>query len=191
MIFQNAENIHLRSLSAKFIIIFFFCSYVSFAQNQGRVLRQGKILTVLQRVDDISCHHKYTKDELKTIIENASSQYKNAKGYVVRNFGPNINSKNREYCALMLNKLFTLRHTDAEGTDIYNRVLSIKRAEAVSEFQIDHGMPIDKIIAKGLGEKELLEYHEGRSAAKRRVDLILKLNIDALRARVFNDLNGK
>jgi hypothetical protein len=46
LIFKNAENIHLRSQTAKIIIIFLFCSYVSFAQNQSSVLRQGKISIV-------------------------------------------------------------------------------------------------------------------------------------------------
>ena len=52
---------------------------------------------------------------------------------------------------------------------------------------MEHGLPVDKMIVKGLGENDLLEYLEGRSAVNRRVDLIMKLSIEALRAKIYRE----
>jgi len=43
-------------------------------------------------------------------------------------------------------------HTDERGSAEYNRVLSQKRAQAAVDYMIAHGIPQDKIIAKGYGE---------------------------------------
>lgn len=43
-------------------------------------------------------------------------------------------------------------HTDERGSAEYNRVLSQKRAQAAVDYMIQHGIPKDKIIAKGYGE---------------------------------------
>jgi peptidoglycan-associated lipoprotein len=45
-------------------------------------------------------------------------------------------------------------HTDERGSAEYNRVLSQKRAQAAVEYIVAHGIPTDKIIAKGYGEDE-------------------------------------
>lgn len=77
------------------------------------------------------------------------------------------------------NQLQICGYTDAVGSDAYNQILSIKRAQAVSKFLIDQGISMDKMIVKGLGERELLEYHDGKSATNRRVELILRRSINA------------
>ena len=74
---------------------------------------------LLRSVNEISCYHRYTKDELDSLIKNAALSYGASKGFLVRNFGNNINSKYREYCAVMLNKfdsvLFTSRRTESHN----------------------------------------------------------------------------
>jgi outer membrane protein OmpA-like peptidoglycan-associated protein len=43
-------------------------------------------------------------------------------------------------------------HTDTVGSDDYNLRLSEKRAQAVREYLIEHGITSDRLIAKGYGE---------------------------------------
>jgi len=45
-------------------------------------------------------------------------------------------------------------HTDERGSAEYNRVLSQKRAQAAVDYMVAHGIPTDKIIAKGYGEDD-------------------------------------
>lgn len=47
-------------------------------------------------------------------------------------------------------------HTDARGKDLYNLVLSNKRARSVIQWIKDHGIAEDRISGKGYGEKRLL-----------------------------------
>ena len=70
-------------------------------------------LNLLEGVEEINCFHESTKEELHKIVKYAAKKYRYSEGFLVRNFGLNINSKDREYCAVMLNKfdsvLFTSR----------------------------------------------------------------------------------
>lgn len=43
-------------------------------------------------------------------------------------------------------------HADSTGPETYNLGLSEKRAQAVVKYLIDHGVPADRISAKGFGE---------------------------------------
>ncbi len=45
-------------------------------------------------------------------------------------------------------------HTDSVGTDDYNNRLSQKRAESVVRYLVDHGIPQNRLTAKGYGETE-------------------------------------
>lgn len=45
-------------------------------------------------------------------------------------------------------------HTDSRGTEIYNKKLSQKRAEAAVEYIISQGIDADRITAKGYGESK-------------------------------------
>jgi len=45
-------------------------------------------------------------------------------------------------------------HTDERGSAEYNRVLSQKRAQAAVDYMVAHGIPTDKITAKGYGEDD-------------------------------------
>lgn len=45
-------------------------------------------------------------------------------------------------------------HTDSVGPDDYNQELSQRRAEAVRQFLIDHGVPGEQVSAQGYGEGE-------------------------------------
>jgi OOP family OmpA-OmpF porin len=45
-------------------------------------------------------------------------------------------------------------HTDSIGSDAYNQTLSEKRAAAVKNYLISKGIPLNKIVSSGKGEKE-------------------------------------
>lgn len=47
-------------------------------------------------------------------------------------------------------------HTDSRGKNLYNLVLSNKRAKSVIKYIIEHGISPDRISGKGYGEKRLL-----------------------------------
>jgi hypothetical protein len=47
-------------------------------------------------------------------------------------------------------------HTDARGNDAYNEDLSQRRAESAKRWLVSKGIREDRIVAKGYGEKVLL-----------------------------------
>lgn len=49
-------------------------------------------------------------------------------------------------------------HTDARGSDIYNQVLSQKRAQSCVDYLILKGVPASKITARGYGESQLINH---------------------------------
>ena len=64
-------------------------------------------------------------------------------------------------------------HTDAIGTDAYNRSLSLRRVEAVKAYLVSKGVPADRIKTEGKGESQPVasnQTREGR-AQNRRVEI--------------------
>ena len=49
-------------------------------------------------------------------------------------------------------------HTDSRGKDLYNLVLSNKRAKSVIRYVIEHGISPERIYGRGYGEKRLLNH---------------------------------
>ena len=45
-------------------------------------------------------------------------------------------------------------HTDSDGSDAHNEVLSQNRAQSVVDFLIEKGVNRDRMVAKGYGEKQ-------------------------------------
>jgi outer membrane protein OmpA-like peptidoglycan-associated protein len=64
-------------------------------------------------------------------------------------------------------------HTDAKGSDEYNRHLSERRAEAVKYF-LTHkfGLPEGSLIAIGYGEEQLKNPHDPYAPENRRVQIV-------------------
>lgn len=61
-------------------------------------------------------------------------------------------------------------HTDSIGREEYNQVLSEKRARAVKEYAINHGIDASRMTIRGYGESQPIESNEteeGRSANRR------------------------
>lgn len=69
-------------------------------------------------------------------------------------------------------------HTDSTGTDAYNEGLSQRRAQAVVDWLVAHGVSADRIRAVGQGEREPIASNstrEGRSQ-NRRVEISPRLD---------------
>ena len=64
-------------------------------------------------------------------------------------------------------------HTDAIGTDTYNRSLSIRRVEAVKAYLVSKGVPADRIKTEGTGESQPVASNQTRDgrAQNRRVEI--------------------
>jgi outer membrane protein OmpA-like peptidoglycan-associated protein len=66
-------------------------------------------------------------------------------------------------------------YTDNVGSDIYNRELSRRRAEAVREFLVENGVAADRLRARGLGEEYPVASNntpQGRQM-NRRVEIVI------------------
>ncbi len=66
-------------------------------------------------------------------------------------------------------------HTDSMGRELYNLQLSIRRAEAVSEFLRSRGVALARLTADGRGEAEPIADNatEAGRARNRRVEIIV------------------
>ena len=69
-------------------------------------------------------------------------------------------------------------HTDAKGSDAYNRTLSERRANAVTGYLRSHGISSTRLSATGMGETDPVasnDTDEGR-ALNRRVEFVITAN---------------
>lgn len=66
-------------------------------------------------------------------------------------------------------------HTDSTGEAAYNRELSRRRAEAVRQYLVAHGVAADRIVAVGKGEADPIAGNDTADGRKhnRRVDVIV------------------
>jgi OOP family OmpA-OmpF porin len=67
-------------------------------------------------------------------------------------------------------------HTDWIGTDAYNQGLSERRANAVMNYLVDHGVAASRLSTTGYGESRPIasnQTREGR-ALNRRVELLVQ-----------------
>lgn len=63
-------------------------------------------------------------------------------------------------------------HTDASGTDAYNRSLSVRRANSALQFLVSRGVHPTRLVAEGRGEANLLPGVDPRAAQQRRVEFV-------------------
>jgi outer membrane protein OmpA-like peptidoglycan-associated protein len=48
-------------------------------------------------------------------------------------------------------RLCVAGHADSVGSEALNRALSLRRAQAVAERMIDHGVPLQELVVRGYG----------------------------------------
>lgn len=73
-------------------------------------------------------------------------------------------------------KFLVTGHTDARGTEEYNRDLSLRRARAVRDALVAQGVPITKLQVRGEGESQPVATNETEAgrARNRRVEVSLQ-----------------
>ncbi len=66
-------------------------------------------------------------------------------------------------------------HTDSSGSNEYNMSLSQQRATAVRDWLVAHGVPMERLVARGYGEERPLipNVTKGMKALNRRVQFII------------------
>ncbi|MEM6486923.1 MAG: OmpA family protein [Pseudomonadota bacterium] len=72
---------------------------------------------------------------------------------------------------------FVIGHTDASGSDAYNKVLSQRRADSAKQYLVDScGLASAQLQAVGMGETRLLASASPRAGAQRRVEIQVKID---------------
>lgn len=71
-------------------------------------------------------------------------------------------------------------HTDAQGTEEYNKALSEARAKSVEQYLIKKGIPEKRLESKGYGKSKPIAGNDNESGRQqnRRVEFIIKGDID-------------
>jgi len=66
-----------------------------------------------------------------------------------------------------------LGHTDSDGSDAYNQALSERRAQAVADYLVAHGVQSARIATRGYGKTQPIASNatEAGKAANRRVEI--------------------
>lgn len=67
-------------------------------------------------------------------------------------------------------------HTDNIGEEEYNQQLSMRRAESVREYLVNHGVSIDRLGIKGWGDKKPIvpNSNQANRAKNRRIEIVIE-----------------
>ncbi|WP_109830307.1 OmpA family protein [Reichenbachiella versicolor] len=128
----------------------------------------------LMLIKDTAAYHV---DDMKRRIDYAKQHYRDYKGYVIQNFGPEVNTKYREYAAVMFHGtgelLYTTRNDSSEYTahdgmafeTIHDTSIDSLNAWHVAdpfEFHTRHEKRHDATVQVYDDGKKLITFHNGR-----------------------------
>jgi len=146
------------------------------AEKRARAEAEGKAAGAAQKLANIA---SVKQEERGTVLTLAGSIVFASGQYKLR--GDSLPKLNRVAGALkdLGGKTFIIEgHTDSMGNDAANQQLSVKRATAVREYLIRHGLQADQVKAIGHGKERPIapnDTPEGR-AQNRRVEIIVQPN---------------
>jgi len=73
--------------------------------------------------------------------------------------------------ALRADRFLVAGHTDAKGSAVYNKRLSLRRAESVKQFLVAHGVEASRMNTVGFGSEQLLVPGQPEDPRNRRVEI--------------------
>lgn len=75
-----------------------------------------------------------------------------------------------------ISQINVIGHTDSQGSDEYNQKLSMRRANAVSDYLIAKGIAREMMLVAGMGESEPVATNETREGRQlnRRVEIVIR-----------------
>ncbi len=78
-------------------------------------------------------------------------------------------------------------HTDSVGSQTYNQALSERRAQAVTTYLVNHGIPYDRMRSEGRGETEPRDTNETEAGRQlnRRVEIFVKPIVEGQEQRAY------
>ncbi|MFY0628393.1 MAG: OmpA family protein [Reichenbachiella sp.] len=142
----------------------------------------GDALRELDLVKDTATYHV---DDMRRRIKNSIEHYRDAEGYVVQNFGPEVNTKFREYSAVMYNDfnhlLYTSRNDSSEYADhdglayetIHGTTIDSLNNWHMADkfnFHMGHEKKHDATVQVYQEGMKLVTYHDGRLFTSHLVD---------------------
>ncbi len=136
----------------------------------------------LSLISDTATYHV---TDMHDRIQNCFEHYRDAEGYVVQNFGPEVNTRFQEYAAVMYNDfnhlMFTSRNDSSEytahdgmafetihGTSIDS--LNQWHMADVFNFHMEHEKKHDATVQVFQEGKKLVTYHDGRLYTSHLID---------------------
>ncbi len=139
------------------------------AQGQTRALRPGSasMATTAPAPAPVAKPAKPASINMQINFEFNSDRISGSSEQTMANLAAALSSAQLE------NRKFTvIGHTDAKGSDAYNKALSDRRAAAVRRYLINNGVSAARLRAVGKGESQLLNADEPEAAENRRVEIL-------------------
>lgn len=134
-----------------------FEKYWTFASKKGYIDDEARFQTESKSGKEISLTLELPKIKLgsKFKLENIFYDYNKA---TLREESREALDKLADFILSNEIKIELSSHTDARGSDSYNKNLSQRRAQSCVDYLIEKGVSKSKIIAKGYGESKLVNH---------------------------------
>jgi len=144
------------------------------AQEKLQQERDADLLAILQSTEKAGALVERTETHIKVTFNKVT--FESNKADLKPEFASQLENLAKALTASAPEATLIVRgHSDASGPEIYNRVLSEKRAASVKTFLITQGVQSGRVSSEGLGESSPVASNaspEGR-AQNRRVELII------------------
>jgi outer membrane protein OmpA-like peptidoglycan-associated protein len=118
------------------------------------------------------------KEEKRGLVVTLSGSvlFRSAESTLLSSARVKLNQVGKALMAVKKRNIIVEGHTDSQGSESYNQVLSQRRADTVRDYLMQRGYPADRIQARGMGENRPIADNaspEGR-ANNRRVEIVIE-----------------